>query len=139
MKSLMLRFALFLLSLAALILIYLFQEWSYGAWIGGILGWPRNETAQWVVSKLVRFVLNDSFAILMIYTLFQERKYVLFAFLVQLFGFVFLLIPYLVLSLSFTFQHEASLSYLHRITMNPTLIMLLIPAFLYQKRTIVDS
>lgn len=133
-NKLVIRILSFFISLVALIFIYLFQEFNYGAALGNLLEISASETTFWVISKLIRFFLNDGFAILMIFALFEEKKYVVFAFLVQILGFIFFLIPYLILSLSFSFQHEASLSYLHRIIMNPTLLMLLIPAFYYQKK-----
>ncbi len=133
------RWAAIMISICALIIIFLSQEFQYGYAFAKLLNITISENTNWVITKTTRFILNDGFAILLVYGIFEERKYVLFAFLIQVLGFVFLLIPYIILFLSFSFQHEASLSYLHRIIVNPTLIMLLIPALLYQKYKGVNS
>jgi exosortase F-associated protein len=73
-------------------------------------------------------------AILLIYALFYERKYVLFAVWVQVFGMVFVLIPYFIIKFNFPGYNGPLISFLHRLVLNPTLLLLLIPAFYYQKK-----
>ena len=50
---------------------------------------------------------------------------------VQLAGLVFILVPYLVLKLGFDAGNGPLVSFLHRLVLNPTLLLLLIPAFYY--------
>ena len=86
-----------------------------------------------LINRSIRFFLNDLFAILLIYALFPYRQYIVFALWTQLIGTVFILVPYFVLKLNFPTYNGPLLSFLHRLILNPTLILLLIPAFYYQR------
>lgn len=86
------------------------------------------------LGRIIRFLLNDLFTILLIFALFPQRKYVYFAILTQFFGMIFLLLPYLGLKYFYPDYNGPLLSFLHRIILNPLLLMLLIPAFLYQRQ-----
>lgn len=115
-------------SVAGLVLIFLFQRVDVATSLG-------VESGMWkfIVNRSIRFILNDVLAILLIYALFVERKYVLFAVGVQVFGMVFVLIPYFLLKFQLPGYNGPLISFLHRLVLNPTLILLLIPAFYYQK------
>jgi exosortase F-associated protein len=78
--------------------------------------------------------LNDAFTIGLIYALFVEKKYVIFSLYVQLAGVVLFLLPYYVLKIYFPTYNGPLISFLHRLILNPVLLMLLIPAFYYQRR-----
>ncbi len=95
--------------------------------------YPNLETTKYVFSKLFRFLLNDSLAILIIYGFFGPGKYVKFAAYILLFGLVVLLPLYLVLVIFFYPETYLYLNHLHRLVLNPVLMMLLIPAFYSQK------
>ena len=95
--------------------------------------YPDLETTKYVFSKLFRFLLNDSLAILIIYGFFGPGKYVKFAAYILLFGLVVLLPLYLVLVVFFYPETYSFLNHLHRLVLNPVLMMLLIPAFYSQK------
>jgi exosortase F-associated protein len=116
-------------SVAGLVLIFLFQRVDVATSLG-------VESGMWkfIVNRSIRFILNDVLAILLIYALFVERKYVLFAVGVQVFGMVFVLIPYFLLKFQLPGYNGPLISFLHRLVLNPTLILLLIPAFYYQKK-----
>jgi exosortase F-associated protein len=92
-----------------------------------------SQNWKFIVNKSIRFLANDALMIGLLYALFTERKYVLFALWVQLAGFVFFLIPYFVLKLVFEANNGPLVSFLHRLILNPTLLIMLIPAFYYQK------
>lgn len=92
----------------------------------------KNSTA-FVVNKVFRYLLNDGFAIMIIYALFEEEKYVKFSFYVLLFGLFILLPIYLCLFLTSPKGFSSLLSHFHRIILNPVLMMMLIPAFYFQK------
>ena len=115
-------------------MIYFFQRFNYLEFLTGSNDYSPNFI--FVFNRTLRFIFNDLLAILLIWTIFQERKYVLVAFLVQAFG-LFLVLPlYFILKLSFEGASEISsplLSFLHRIIINPVIILLLIPAFYIQK------
>ena len=92
------------------------------------------ETFPFIVNKAGRYILNDLFSISLIYGLFGERKYARFAFFVMLFGLFVLLPVYLYLYLAQPEGFSSMISHLHRVVMNPVLMMLLIPAFYFQKK-----
>lgn len=117
----------------SLMAIYLFQDFEYDAMVSSFLQTNLQDGTRLAINKICRFILNDFCAILLIYALFYERKYVLFAIVVQIMGFVFLMIPYLIMRLYFEMDEGPLTSFIHRLIVNPTLLMLLIPAFWYQK------
>lgn len=92
-----------------------------------------------IVNKTFRYLLNDVFGIMMIYGIFAERKYVRFAVFVLLFGLFILLPIYLSIYLLRPEGFSSMLGHLHRIILNPVLMMMLIPAFYYQKRVSGDK
>lgn len=123
------RWGLGILSVSGLIAIYLFQFLDVTNFSA-----IQSEAARFTMSKVLRFLANDICMIGLLYALFYERKYIVFALWVQLFGLVFLLIPYLILKLVFQTGNGPLVSFLHRLILNPTLLLLLIPAFYYQKK-----
>lgn len=116
--------------LGGLIVVFLFQRQN----IAGHFGWADTAASRFILNRTIRFLLNDAFAIGILYALFAERKYLIFALWVQLAGTVLFLLPYFVLKLYFPAYNGPLLSFLHRLVLNPTLLLLLIPAFYYQKR-----
>ncbi len=92
------------------------------------------DTFSFILSKVIRFVLNDFFAILIINALFPERKYLTFAVWVFFIGFLLLLPLYLVLFLGYFNESFTYINHIHRLVMNPVLMMILIPAFYLQAK-----
>jgi exosortase F-associated protein len=117
------------LSVAGLVAVFLFQRLDVAAAIGF-----ETTISRFLINRTIRFLLNDAFAIGLIYGLFGERKYVIFALYVQVAGVVLFLIPYFALKVYFPGYNGPLISFLHRLVLNPTLLMLLIPAFYYQRR-----
>ena len=126
-----LKFRIFLGILAAtgLLLVFLFQSMEVGDFLG-----IQSKIWRFMANRSIRFVLNDGLTILLIYAMFSERKYVVFALWVQLFGLLGILIPYFIIKFNFPSYNGPLISFLHRIILNPMLMMLLIPAFYFQKR-----
>jgi exosortase F-associated protein len=116
-------------------MVFLFQRVDVAAATGAEL----TGVGRFLVNRTIRFLANDALAIGLIYALFHTRKYVLFALYVQLFGVVAFLIPYFVLKLYFPAYNGPYLNFLHRLILNPTLLMLLIPAFYYQKYVVESN
>lgn len=116
-------------SLCGLLLIFLFQKIDYS----GLLGLDFKHASKFIFNRSVRFILNDSLSIMFIYALFYERKYVVFALWVQALGIVLFLVPYFMLRFGAGLNGPV-ISFLHRLTVNPTLVLLLIPAFYFQKK-----
>ncbi len=111
-----------------LVAVFLFQRWD----IAGIVGIDTNIN-RFLFNRTIRFLLNDAFTIGLIYALFVERKYVIFSLYVQVVGVIIFLLPYFVLKIYFPTYNGPLISFLHRLILNPILLMLLIPAFYYQK------
>jgi exosortase F-associated protein len=133
------RLVVGLIGLVGLIAVYVLQNQIFYDPFKGypmIAGKLPEDYQPWTYSiqKVIRYLLNDGFALAIIYALFQERKYMQFAVYVFLFGLIVLLPLYLVLFNFYSEQTYTYLNHLHRLVLNPVLMMLLIPAFFYQKR-----
>jgi exosortase F-associated protein len=118
------------LCVIGIILVFLFQQINFAAFFS-----VADTTTKFIVNRTIRFLLNDTFTIGLIYALFKEKKYVLFSIWVQFIGLIFILIPYFVLKVQFPKYNGPLISYLHRLVLNPTLLLLLIPAFYYQRKS----
>jgi len=132
------RFLLIAGSLVALALIYIFQRVDYVNFITGIFGGAPsiNPTVAFIINKTLRLVLNDLLSFLLIFALFREKKYMRIAFFVFCFELVVLLPVYFVIKLKVEGVSEISsplLSQVHRLIVNPLLMVMLIVAFYYQR------
>lgn len=123
------RIGVGIFSVAGLVLVFLFQRLD----VAILLGVEQN-VWRFIINRSIRFIINDALAIMLIYALFYERKYVLFSVWVQLFGMVLILVPYFIIKFNFPGYNGPLISFLHRLVLNPTLLLLLIPAFYYQKK-----
>lgn len=128
MKRNTLQLTIGVLSLLGLLGVYLFQRTN----VAELMGVANNSYRDFVINRSARFILNDIMALGIIYSLFPERKFVMFAVYVQLAGLVFFLIPYFLLRY-YTHLDGPLLNFLHRIILNPILMLLLIPAFYFLK------
>ena len=111
-------------SALGLISVYLFQDLGIGAEL-----LPSDPDWRFISVKSFRFFLNDLLAIGLIWSIFPGRGYLMTALVVQLFGLIFILIPYFILKIGFGFGNGPLISFMHRLILNPTLLLLLIPAF----------
>jgi exosortase F-associated protein len=123
------RIVVGIVSIAGLITVFLFQQFD----VAGLIG-VQEKLGRFFINRTIRFLLNDALALGLIYSLFRERKYVIFALYVQIAGVLLFLIPYFILKIYLPRYNGPLISFLHRIIMNPTLLMLLIPAFYYQRQ-----
>lgn len=117
------------LSVTGLVAVFLFQRID----VATMLGSGEPAINRFLINRSIRFLMNDAFAIGLIYALFEQRKYVIFSLYVQVAGVVLFLIPYFILKIYLPTYNGPMISFLHRLVLNPTLLMLLIPAFYYQK------
>lgn len=124
------RIILGLAAVGGIVFFFIKQRYDFA----GNLLLIDHSTAKFIVNKTIRFFINDLLAIVLIYALFAKRQYVLFAFWVQLLGVFFLLLPYFILKIIYPVYNGPLISFLHRIVLNPTLLLLLIPAFYYQQQ-----
>lgn len=125
--------------ISGLTLVYIFQSKLFYDPFQYLLSKPimneflEVETGKYIGSKILRFVLNDGLALTVIYGVFGPGKYVKFAAMVLLFGLLVLLPTYLILALYFYQETYLFINHLHRLILNPVIMMLLIPAFYVQK------
>ncbi len=124
------RIILGVIAVGGLLLFFLLQRVDFSSYILE----SSSAIHKFLINRSIRFFTNDFLAILLIYALFGQRKYVVFAIWVQAAGLVFLLLPYFALKIYYPTYNGPLINFLHRIILNPTLVMLLIPAFYYQKR-----
>lgn len=117
------------LSVIGLAIVFIFQQTNLAA----LAGWTNKPVYQFVVNRVIRFLLNDAFTIGLIYALFAERKYVVFALWVQILGMLLLLVPYLIVKVQMPYYNGPLISFVHRLILNPTILLLLIPAFYVQR------
>nr|WP_262899620.1 exosortase F system-associated protein [Chryseosolibacter histidini] len=88
------------------------------------------------INRLARIFLNDIFMLLVLYALFADTRILKLALWVQVIDLLVLLPLYLVVKLSLEGDSEISspfLSQFHRLIVNPTLMILIIPAVYYQR------
>jgi hypothetical protein len=83
------RWIIGIVAVAGLLMVYLFQKLNPAGALG--ISIPLHA---FLFNRLIRFLLNDLFMLGLIYALFVEKKYVVFALWVQLAGVVFFLTPY---------------------------------------------
>lgn len=131
------RYLVGLSCLSVLILVYLFQrEWFYsGFYDTGAASDKLPDFNAWkfFASKYIRFLINDTMALGILWALFEERKYMNFAFFVFLAEALVMMPIYIVGVIWYWDTLRWFLSHLHRLVVNPFFMMLLIPAFYYQK------
>lgn len=125
------RAGLFCLGLAILALVYFFQKINVAAFVGEF---SRNTI--FTINRTFRLIINDLACFIIIFALFREKRYIQMAFWVFLVEILVLLPVYLVLKLSLEGDSEISsplLSQIHRLIVNPMLMLLLIAGFVYQR------
>jgi exosortase F-associated protein len=128
--SLRTRWLLGVISVSGLLLIFLFQRFDWSALLGpGDL----KKIERFVINRSVRFVINDVLGVLLVLSLFGRKKLAIIAVYVQVLGFIFIMIPYVILKLNYPSYNGPMISFLHRLILNPLLIYLLVFFFWYQK------
>jgi exosortase F-associated protein len=138
LKSLLRSFSnqslwLMAISLFGLATVFLFQNADILDLCGSCTFHPYTH---FVVRKAIRVLLNDTFMLLFIHALFRDPSVTRLALYIQLIDTLVLLPIYLVIKLGYEGDAEISmplLSQLHRLIVNPTLMVLLIPAVYYQR------
>jgi len=120
-------------AIAGLAFVYIFQRVDV---LEICFSYNFHPYTHFAVKKVLRVLLNDSFMLLFIHALFRDPSVTRLAWYVQLVD-TFILLPiYLFIKLRYEGDIETSiplLSQLHRLIVNPTLMVLLIPAVYYQR------
>lgn len=129
--NLWIRAGMLIAGVALLFAVYFFQR----AGVSSLSGDFHPNTI-FVISRSARLILNDFACFLIIFALFKEPKYLRIAFWVFLLELVVILPVYLVIKLALEGDSEISsplLSQVHRLIVNPMLMILLIAGFFYQR------
>lgn len=122
------RWMLGLTCVVGLCLTYVFQRINWASALG-----ISTVGLAFIVNKSIRFLLNDFWMLGVLTALFPFRKNILIAVFTQAIGLIVLLVPYFVLHQFFDMRNQ-TLAFLHRLVVNPILLLLLIPAFYIQQR-----
>jgi len=135
------NYVLVVSALIILLLVYVFQKISYAGLINNFLpgGFEINHpNIVFIVNRMLRLIINDGACMLLIWGLFKETKYLKAAFLVFCIELLIILPAYFTVKLTLEGPSELSsplLSQIHRIIVNPLLMVILTIAFYYQKVT----
>ncbi len=119
-----------IVALITLASTYLFQEFDYSSLVGQLEGFSK-----FIFNKSIRFIINDVACLLLIAAIFRKSSYLRLSALVFILELVVLLPLYFVMKLSIEGDSEISsplLSQLHRMIINPLLMIVLILGFIYQ-------
>jgi exosortase F-associated protein len=135
------RYALVALAMLILLIVYLFQKISYAGIVNFIL--PESLTINhpygvFIFNRTIRLIINDGACMLLIWSLFGQMKYLKAAFIIFLIELFIMLPLYFIIKLNLEGASEISsplLSQIHRIIVNPLLMLILILGFYYQKVT----
>lgn len=127
------RLLLLITAITGLALIYLMQE---SLVLSSWFHFEISANTDFVFKKLIRVTLNDLCMLLFLYAWFNNKSITQLGLWVQAID-TFVLLPiYLLTKLTFEGTSEIStplLSQWHRLIVNPTLMLLLIPAIYYQR------
>jgi exosortase F-associated protein len=121
---------LIVISITGIIATFLMQDFSF------LETWTLGEQQEFITRKVLRVILNDLFMLVFIAAWFKDKRVTNLAIAIQLADGLILLPIYLIIKLSMEGTSEISaplLSQFHRIIINPTLMILLIPAVYFQR------
>ena len=113
--------------------VFLFQQVDFLSWLVSKEDHPNSHFA---AMRLVRVLINDVSMLLLLMAWFNSRSVIKLAFAIQLIDLFILLPLYLGFKLYSEGNSEISsplLSQFHRLIVNPTLMILLIPAVYFQR------
>jgi exosortase F-associated protein len=123
------------LAVAGLASVFLFQHVDVVSWFCEC---NVNPNTRFALRKFVRVLLNDSFMLLLIHAWFYEKRISRIAWYIQMIDILILFPLYLLIKLNTEGHSEISsplLSQFHRLIVNPTLMVLVIPAVYYERLT----
>lgn len=124
---------LLLLAVAGLACVYIFQRHQV---LFALCNCQLDSDTSFILIKTTRVLLNDLFMLLIIHLWFRSPSITKLALWIQLVDILILLPIYLTLKLRLEGDSEISsplLSQLHRLIVNPTLMILIFPAVYFQR------
>jgi exosortase F-associated protein len=117
-------------SIIGIVITFLLQDFSF------LEQWNLTDQQEFVTRKILRVTLNDLFMLIFMAAWFKDHRVTKLAVAIQLFDSLVLLPIYLAVKLSLEGPTEISaplLSQFHRLIINPTLMILLIPGIYFQQ------
>ncbi len=129
------RILLIVFSVAGLSVVYLYQRTEVLSWL---MHAQPSANSTFIFNRSLRLLVNDVFMLLLLAGWFSDRSVLKLAVMVQAVDFFILLPLYLAIKLTWEGDSEIStplLSQFHRLIVNPTLMILLIPAVYFQRLT----
>jgi exosortase F-associated protein len=135
-KYLLIAFSIFILTL-----VYLFQRVNYADVMNAILpnGCQITEPeAVFILNRTTRLIFNDTACMIFIFAAFEKKIYLRASFYLFLVELLIILPIYILIKLNTEGTSEISspfLSQIHRLIVNPLLMLLLILGFVYQRLT----
>lgn len=132
------RMAMITAALVLLTVVYIFQQFNYFHWLNTVMGGALSgsENQVFIVNRATRLIINDLLCMGLIYGIFANGNYLRLAFYLFLVEILLILPIYLILKLSWEGTSEISsplLSPIHRMIVNPLLMLLLMVALFYQQ------
>ena len=118
------------LALVTLMVMYLFQRFDFS-----ILTGEHSDNVRFIINKSVRFLVNDVACLALIVAIFNKPNYLRLSAWIFLTELLVLLPLYFTLKLTLEGDSEISsplLSQLHRMIVNPLLMLVLMMGFVYQ-------
>ncbi len=126
----LLRISMIGFAIISLFMVYLFQELNY------VQGFNLSGNTTFAANRSIRLMINDTLCMVLIAALFQKRSHLRLAGIIFMLELFVILPAYLLIKLSVEGPSEISsplLSPIHRMIVNPLLMIVLIAAFYYQK------
>ena len=125
-------------SIVLLLLVYVFQRFNYAYFFNKLLALKvlSDPNVVFMVNRTSRLIINDTLCMVLIFALFQKRSYLRLSDIIFGFEMMVMLPLYLWIKLSMEGPSEISsplLSPIHRMIVNPLLMIVLIAALYYQQ------
>lgn len=96
---------------------------------------PDFDLMKLIINIFFRYLLNSIVSLAIIYLVFLKRDIVVFSVWVFIVGFFVFIIPFYFFLLNYEQENYLLLFYIRRFLIQPILLLLLLPAFYYQKLT----
>jgi exosortase F-associated protein len=97
------------------------------------MDFPRRETFKLIMFTTLRYVINSSISIGIIYLFFKDRGMVHFSFLIYVLAFSIFLMPFLYFVINPRQEDYYLFFNIRRFLIQPILLLILLPAFYYYK------
>ena len=94
---------------------------------------PRRETLKLVFFTTLRYVLNSTISLVILYMVFKDKSIIKFAGLIYVFAYVFLLAAFLYFVINPRQEDYYLFFNIRRFLIQPLILVVLLPAFYYNK------